>query len=177
MTSALPRFEALLEAHHDEIYSYLWRLLDGAARPDAAVDAQDLTQDTFARAYRAYPRLRAGSNPRAWLYKIASNCAYSHLRRKGVALPLDGEIDDPPSPPELQPERQVMFSQSLEAIREAADCLPPKQRSALVMRYVQELDYDEIAEALDCSPDSARAHVYQALKRLRMMLREENHED
>jgi len=170
MTASLPRFETLLEERHDEIYAYLWRLLDGASRADAAVEAQDLTQETFMRAYRAYARLTAGSNTRAWLYKIATNCATSLFRRKGQAKPLDDEIDDPPAPPDGLPESQAIFNQSLDAVRNAASALPPRQRAALALRYVQELGYDEIAAALGCSEDSARAHVYQALKRLRMTL-------
>jgi RNA polymerase sigma-70 factor (ECF subfamily) len=170
MTSSLLRFEDLLEAHHDEIYGYLWRLLDGASRADAAIEAQDLTQETFMRAYRAYPRLAADSNTRAWLYKIATNNATSHFRRNGRTMALDDDADDHPAPPGDWPETMVVFSESVAAVREAARNLPPKQRAALAMRYGQELGYDEIAAALGCSEDSARAHVYQALKRLRTSL-------
>jgi RNA polymerase sigma-70 factor, ECF subfamily len=170
MTSSLPRFEDLLEAHHDEIYGYLWRLLDGASRADAAIEAQDLTQETFMRAYRAYPRLAANSNTRAWLYKIATNNATSHFRRNGRMAALNDEADDLPAPVGERPEAMVTFSESVGEVQAAAATLPPKQRAALAMRYGQEMNYDEIAAALGCSEDSARAHVYQALKRLRTTL-------
>lgn len=173
MTASLPRFETLIERHHNEIYAYLWRLLDGATRVDRSTDAHDLTQEVFLRAYRAYPRLRAGSNPRAWLYKIATNCAYTllkHSRRGPVdALPLWDEADDlPAGDPPL--DDLASLGESLEALHDAVTGLPPRQRAALVMRYVQGLEYAEVADALGCSEEAARANVYQAIRRLRSLL-------
>lgn len=175
MTVTLPRFEVLIADHHDEIFRYLWRLLDSGGH---AHDAEDLTQEVFMRAYRAYDRLRPNSNVRAWLYKIATNCAYTTLKRaKHDPLPL---IDDAPDV-RLQPHQQVSHNETLAEIQGAIETLPPKQRAALIMRYLQELDYAEIADALNCSEDSARANVYQALRRLRHDLASEtqhevNHE-
>lgn len=161
MTSTLPCFEVLIDNHHDEIFRYLWRLLDSGGR---AQEAEDLTQEVFMRAYRAYDRLRPDSNVRAWLYKIATNCAYTALKRaKHDPVPL---IDEAPDG-RLQPHQQVSHNETLSEIQSAIETLPTKQRAALIMRYLQELDYAEIADALNCSEDSARANVYQALRRLR----------
>ena len=171
MASNLPRFEELLEAHHDEIYAYLWRLLDGASHADAAIEAQDLAQDTFMRAYKAYSRLPGDSNPRAWLYKIATNGAMSLMRRNGRSTSLsDDDFDEPPVPSHVMPEPQAIFKQSVDAVRDASADLPVKQRAALVLRYIHEMEYDEIAVAIGSSEDSACANVYQALKRLRVVL-------
>src|SRR5574341_889634 len=169
MEATLPRFEAVIEQHHDEIYVYLWRLLDGASRSEGAEEAGDLTQDTFTRAYRAYRRLRPGSNVRAWLYQIATNCAYSHLRvsRQRGAQPLIDEIDEGAAEGDLPPEEQAISRESLDDLHRLIARLPPSQKAAVVMRYLQEMDYAEIAAALGCSEDSARANVYQAVKRLR----------
>ena len=164
------RFETLLDEYHDEIYRYLWRLLAGAGRQDGAVGADDLTQEVFMRAYRAFGRLREGSNHRAWLYQIATNCAYSALgRRTPGPLGGDGEwlADGSPSP-----EQHAARSEALDDLRGRIAALPPKQQGALVMRYLQGLEYAEIAAALQCSEDSARANVYQAIKRLRLELHE-----
>ncbi len=161
MTSTLPCFEVLIDNHHDEIFRYLWRLLDSGGR---AHEAEDLTQEVFIRAYRAYDRLRPDSNVRAWLYKIATNCAYTLLKRTSrEPLPL---IDETPDG-RLQPHQQVSRDETLAEIQGAIEVLPPKQRAALIMRYLQELDYAEIADVLGCSEDSARANVYQAIRRLR----------
>jgi RNA polymerase sigma-70 factor (ECF subfamily) len=177
MNESLPRFEDLIEAHHDEIYRYLWRLLDGGNRSNASVEAHDLTQEVFMRAYRAYGRLRPGSNVRAWLYKIATNCAYTALERdrrtSGQDMALDDEHDVLADEVDGRPEAQFIAGESIEAVRKAIGGLPTKQRAALVMRYVQELEYEQIADALGCSEDSARANVYQAVKRLRVVLTEQ----
>jgi RNA polymerase sigma factor (sigma-70 family) len=158
----LPRFETLIERHHDELYRYLWRMLQ-----DTTLDAQDMVQETFIRAYQAYPRLRADSNCRAWLYKIATNCAYTALKRarREVALDDDFTADGLPSPDETAAQNMV-----LDAARQVIERLPVKQRAAVIMRHVQGFEYDEIAQALDCSEESARAHVSLAVRRLRLEL-------
>ena len=178
MTTPVVRFEALIERHHDEIYRYLWRLSNSAGRIDAAVEAQDLSQEVFLRAYRAFGRLRRDSNHRAWLYKIATNCAYSALKRaQRRALhsePLDDEVHHLSTSASDSPDYQVELGEAMVSIRQAVAALPPKQAAAVVMRHVQGLSYPEIAQALDCSQDSARANVYQGLRRLRRELAEDD---
>jgi RNA polymerase sigma-70 factor (ECF subfamily) len=166
MTHSLPRFETLIERYHDEIYGYLWRLLDGSG---GAADAEDLTQEVFMRAYRAFARLRPDSNVRAWLYKIATNCAYTFLKRNRHRAQLISLDDTIQSKPDGEPSRhdQVVLQESVERLRQAIRGLPPKQQAALVMRYIQELEYAEIAAAMGCSEEAARANVYQAIRRLR----------
>lgn len=176
MTTTSMRFETLIERYHDEIYSYLWRLLQGAGRSDSDVEAQDLTQEVFLRAYRAFGRLRRDSNHRAWLYKIATNCARTAWKRDQRqarhSVPWRDEVHQIPSSAGQLPDQQLVLAETLAAVREAIAALPPKQRAAVVLRHVQGLDYPEIAQALDCSEDSARANVYQGLRRLRRELGE-----
>ena len=170
------RFETLIELHHDEIYRYLWRLLSSAGRTDSVTEAQDLTQEVFLRAYTAYGRLRPGSNHRAWLYKIATNCAYTALkqgqRTEDHSDLFQDEADDDLGSVSPPPDRQVEQREALEAIRRSLSRLPPKQGAAVVLRHVENLSYPEIAQALDCSEDSARANVSQGLRRLRRELGE-----
>jgi RNA polymerase sigma-70 factor (ECF subfamily) len=164
----LERFETLIERHHDEIFRYLWRMLRREQ------DAEDAAQEVFMRAYRAYDRLRPDSNARAWLYKIATNTALTMLKRQGrdarnapqVGDEMLGALpgNDPP------PQEHVMRAEAEAAVRAEIDALPTKQQAAVVMRYLHGLDYADIAGALDCSQDSARANVYQALKKLRASL-------
>ncbi len=162
------RFETLLERHHDEIYGYLWRLLRDT------VDAEDVTQDVFLRAYKAFPRLRAGSNHRAWLYKIATNCAYTALKNRRRDADRHSPLLDEYHASRLAgPEAQLAHRETIHAIRIVIEELPPKQRAAVIMRYVQELSYAEVADVLACSEDSARANVYQGLRRVRHELQEE----
>ncbi len=169
-------FETLIEHYHDEIYRYLWRLLSGSA--DGALSAEDLTQEVFLRAYRAFERLPAESNYRAWLYRVATNCAYTALKR-GRRLAQHTSAWDVASLADTAPSpyQQAAINETLGALRGAIARLPPKQQAALILRYLQELPYADIAQALGCSEESARAHVYQALQRLRHDLTEEEEDE
>ncbi|MFC2030469.1 RNA polymerase sigma factor [Chloroflexota bacterium] len=168
MTTHPMRFETLLDSHHDEIYGYLWRMMNGGS------EAEDLTQEVFLRAYQAFGRLRRGSNHRAWLYRIATNLAYTTLRKnqrqteRTVSPVEEGQAFASGGGP--SPDRQVILNETMEAVRREIAGLPPKQQAAVVLRHVQGLEYAEIAQALNCSEDSARANVYQGLGRLRRVL-------
>ncbi|MCC6905802.1 MAG: RNA polymerase sigma factor [Anaerolineae bacterium] len=161
------RFEDLIERHHDELYRYAWRLLDGAGM----VEPQDVIQEVFMNAYRAYPTLRAGSNTRAWLFRITTNCAYSMLRRsrreRASTISLDEEALRSPADPL---ERQVARRQVVESVQEAISLLPPRQQAAVLMRHIHGLRYDEIAAALECSEEAARASASEGVRRLRREL-------
>ena len=157
-----PDFEELVERHSAELFAYLWRMLRDTA------DAEDCLQETFLRAFRSYARVRAGTNYRAWLYKIATNTAHSHWKRRKRSEMHTVDLD-----PELQADGwslsdRVEHKALLSAIARAVDELPEQQRAALIMRKYQELSYAEIGDALDCTEAAARANVYQALKKLRI---------
>lgn len=170
MTNVPVRFEDVIDRHHDELHAYLWRMLDGAAYAGATVQVEDLMQDVFARAYRAYPRLRADSNVRAWLYKIATNCALTLFKRGRNDAPLEAFEESLGGNRAEQPHYAFSLHETLDAMRAAILDLPPAQQAALVMRYLQELEYAEIAAALECSEESARANVSHAVRRLRRVL-------
>lgn len=158
-----PEFESLVDLYSAELYGYLWRIFG------TAPEAEDCLQETFLRAYRAYPRVEKNSNLRAWLYKIATNTANTRLRQQArlerrIVVSQADLADQGPSVPEQVERRQLM-----RALQQAVERLPVKQRAALILRKYQGLSYADVAEALACSPDSARANVYQALRRLRKL--------
>ncbi|HVO94288.1 MAG TPA: RNA polymerase sigma factor [Terriglobales bacterium] len=163
------RFEELIERHHDEIFAYVWRLLGVARRADGAVDAEDLVQDVFLRAYENFLALRPGSNHRAWLYKIATNRTFTALtrakHRRKKAYALRQEL----APTALAPDHEHGGQHVVHCL----EALPVKQKASITLRYLQDLDYPEIARILDCSEESARANVSQAIRRLRVLLKEE----
>jgi RNA polymerase sigma-70 factor (ECF subfamily) len=166
------RFETLIDEYHDEIYRYLWRLSLSGADPEAA--AADLTQETYLRAYNAYSRLRSESNIRAWLYKIATNCARSRWRKqKRGESNVELARHDPSEKRDMNPESLLQSREQWDRISAAIDALPHKQRAAVHLRYLQELPYAELASVLGISEDSARANVYQGLRTLRQRLARE----
>ena len=162
-----PNFEMLVERHSRELFAYLWRLLGDEA------EAEDCLQDVYLRAYKAYARLDDNANTRAWLYRIATNCAYTQLKKRSRIDGRSTEFIEGLASRAPSVDSQVEQSAQLAQIFQAVMALPHKQRAALMLRKYQELDYEQIALALDCSPASARANVYQALKKLRVGLAEE----
>jgi RNA polymerase sigma-70 factor (ECF subfamily) len=167
------RFEELIERHHDEIFAYLWRLLGNDGRRDAATDVEDLTQDVFLRAYDSFAGLRPNSNHRAWLYKIATHCAYTQLRRikhrRDKLSSLKHSAVESETASEISSSRKDMEQR----VRALVNELPAKQKACVTLRYLQDLDYPEITQILSCSQESARANVYQAIRHLRLALGEQ----
>ena len=153
MAVSLPPFQAFLDAHRDDVYGFLV----AAAGPD---QADDCFQETFVSALRAYPRLRRGSNLRAWILTIAHRKALdAHRSRARRPLP----VADVPERAAASNPSPAGDAELWEAVRE----LPPKQRAAVVHRYVNDLPYRQIGEVMGCSDEAARRSVHEGLKRLR----------
>jgi RNA polymerase sigma-70 factor, ECF subfamily len=158
-------FDDVVAAHHPEIYRYLRRLMFGAS------EADDLAQETFVRAYRAWQGLAPDANVRAWLFAIATNLARNHFRaesRRRRAYVVAGERRAEADP--AGPEEEHVFRETRALLDRVVAGLPLKQRLAFTLRKVHDLDYEAIGEGLECSPESARAHVFQALKKIRVSL-------
>jgi RNA polymerase sigma-70 factor, ECF subfamily len=158
-------FVAIVARYHGEIHRYLCRLARHAG------DGEDLSQETFLNAYRAWPGLPRDANHRAWLYRIATNLYRNHVRsaaRRRVAHATvrltrrEVDVDGPEG---------VVAAEQIRARTEATiDRLPLKQRVAFTLRKLHDLDYEAIGASLACSPESARAHVFQALRKIRKAL-------
>jgi RNA polymerase sigma-70 factor, ECF subfamily len=161
---AKPDFEELVERHSGEIFAYVWRMLRETH------DAEDCLQETFLRAFRSYGRVRAGTNYRAWLYKIATNAARSQWKRRTRSEVHTIDLDPELQADEMSVADRVERKTLLAAVARAVEGLPDQQRAALIMRKYQELSYTEIATALECSEAAARANVYQAVKKLQAKL-------
>ena len=146
-TVTIPPFETFYAEHSSEVLGLLRRKV-GRDRAD------DAFQETFLRALRAYDRLEHGEHLRAWVLTIASRVAIDiHRRTKHtVEVPELPHEDTRPSDEDLG---------------ELTDGLPPKERAAVVLRYGYDLTYDQIAAALDSSPDAARQAASSGVRRLR----------
>ena len=158
-------FDAFVTAHHAEIHRFCARMTGRASTAD------DLSQETFLRAYRAYAGLPADANARAWVFAIAANLCRNYFRsekRRRLAHAAVQAMPGDSGPSE--PERQTLFNEGLAVVEQAIAALPLKQRLAFVLRKLHDLEYGEVAESLKCSPESARAHVFQALRKVRQTL-------
>ena len=145
----LPPFWSLVEAHGDELLAHARRLTG----PD---QAEDVVQDALLRALRAYPRLRHAEHLRAWLYRVTTNAAIDHHRSRRREVPEA----DPAANVAVDPEE-------LDGFEDLIAPLPGGVRAALRLRFVDDLDYEAIADRLDCSPEAARQRVSSAVRTLR----------
>jgi len=146
-----PPFQRFLEDHRSEVH----RFLRAAVGPD---DADDCLQETFMAALRAYPRLRSGSDLRAWVLTIARRKAVDAHRaraRRPIAMAEPPERRTPP-PNEADPELWGEVRR-----------LPDRQRTAVALRFASDLPYARIAEVMGCSEEAARRSVHEGLRRLR----------
>ena len=144
---AIPPFERFYEEHRADVLRLLRRRL-GAER------AEDAFQETFLRALRAYDRLAHGEQLRAWVLTIAQNVALDVLRRTRPTEELVETAVQDTSPAYTE-------------LAELTDGLGPKERAAVVLRYGYDLSYEQIAAALDSSPDAARQAASTAVRRIR----------
>ena len=151
----LPPFQELVDTHAGELH----RFLVGFIGPD---EADDCLQETLISALRAYPGLRSDGNLRAWLYTIARRKATDvHRRRtRRPTSPLDGV------PPGAEP-RVGPVQVADDGLWSQVRSLPEKQRTAVIHRFVLDLDYRAIGERMGTSEAAARQNVATALRRLR----------
>jgi RNA polymerase sigma-70 factor (ECF subfamily) len=154
------RFEAEVMPHLRPLFAAAYRMTGSVA------DAEDLVQETFLRAYRAFPRFRPGSNAKAWLLTILQNLRTDALRRSGRApdlqeLPEDG----PPVPPAQEHGPQAADLERLLA------SLPEPFRTAVVLRDVHELSYDEIAAATSAPVGTVMSRIHRGRALLRAAVR------
>ena len=158
-------FERIVAAHQGEIYRYLLRTTRRTS------EADDLSQETFLRAYRAYRALPPEANVRAWLFAIATNLYRNHFRAEKRRRTAHATVRATRSETDPGgPEGEAVFNEARALVETSINRLPPKQRLAFVMRKVHDLDYDAIGRSLSCSAESARAHVFQALRKIRQSL-------
>jgi RNA polymerase sigma factor (sigma-70 family) len=148
----LPPFQALVDAHWRDVA----RVAAALAGPD---DAEDAAQRAWLSALRAYPSLTSGRNLRGWLLTITANAATDgHRARARRPLPVAEVPDRPASEPGDLPDTALWA-----AVRE----LPERQRTAVALKYVADLDHAEVARALGTTPAASRRLVSDALATLR----------
>ncbi|MBI4512718.1 MAG: RNA polymerase sigma factor [Gemmatimonadetes bacterium] len=136
-------------------------------------DAEDVLQSVWLSAYRTPPDMGPGSNVKGWLFRVATNAALDRLardRRRRAAL--NGRAAELVPDEHAAPDEGLwkLSEQARARIRERCARLPRKQREAVWLRWVEGDDYATIAGKLGCSEESARANVYNGMKRLRREL-------
>ena len=138
-------------------------------------EADDVVQDAFIKAYRALPQFRGDSAFYTWLYRIAVNTAKNHLVSRGkrpISLSelTSNEGDDESFEVPVvtidnnTPEAELMSRQIAEAVNRAVSALPEELQTALSLREIDGLSYEEIAEAMNCPIGTVRSRIFRALE-------------
>ena len=153
-----------LEAWVPRVYRFALRLCDD---PHAA---EDLTQETFLRAWRRRGRLRDERAARVWLFRITANLWRDRLRRGRSPVARAGPLDDTAPDPAHSPERLAAGREELARALAALDELPPRQRDVLYLSACEGLNTAAVAAVLGISPAAAKASLSLARQKLREQL-------
>ena len=145
-------------------------------------EADDVVQDAFIKAYRALPQFRGDSAFYTWLYRIAVNTAKNHLVSRGKRpISLSELASNDPNEESFElpdvtvdnntPEAELMSRQVAEAVNRSVAALPEELRTALCLREIDGLSYEEIAEAMNCPIGTVRSRIFRAREAVAAELR------
>jgi RNA polymerase sigma-70 factor (ECF subfamily) len=157
-------FGELYDRHAVRVYRHIYYMVGNAA------EAEDLTAQTFLRAWEAVERYQVRGAPFvSWLLRIAHNLGVSHLRSKRESSQLhDGIVDD-----KLRRDPEWSYQQTAEEemVREAIMRLREEQRQVIILRFIEDLDYREVAEIIGKSVAAIRVIQHRALNALRKQMK------
>ncbi len=136
--------------------------------------ALDLTQEVFVRTYQMLHTFDTRRSFKPWIYRIATNRCYDYLRQQGRRESFMREQDLSPRLPArdraADPEDRVLQNEIRRAVEEVIASLPPHYRAVITLRYLEDMSYKEIAEALDMPMGTVKTHIHRARELLRTAL-------
>jgi RNA polymerase sigma-70 factor, ECF subfamily len=160
--------EGLFERYHDRIYRYVLRMVKNPA------EAEDLTQDTFLRAYRAQDSLRDPDAVRGWLYRIATHVCLDRLRQRKAQVSLDCEEESntvataasqSPSALEITERKETSA-----CVQRCLDYLPDKYRAVILLHEAHSLTAAEIADLLGVTVTTVKIRLHRARRKLQRLM-------
>ncbi len=158
-------FELLVTKYQRRLGRLISRFVRNAA------EAEDLTQEAFIKAYRALPAFRGDSAFYTWLYRIGINTAKNFLLAQGrsapTSTPFDAEeaeaFEDAALLHEVAtPENELMSKQVVEVVNSSLQQLPEDLRTALTLREIEGMSYEEIAAVMNCPIGTVRSRIFRA---------------
>lgn len=158
----LDAFEAFFMQHRSVIFRTAFALTGDRHA------AEEVLQDTFARAYRHRASLRADVSPVPWLHRVAMNLCYSRLDRRRIdARPIDEATATLPADRSIEPAERAEQAELRLIVRQGIAALPAKHRSVVVLYYLHGLSLQETASALDIRLGTVKSRLHYALRGLR----------
>lgn len=157
-------FGALWQRHRTVVFRTILGIVNSTQ------DAEDLTQDTFLRAYRALASFRGEAQLRTWLVRIGVHLAIDHVKRKKAHPEVSLDWDVGGAYADIDPHVAVERNELRDTVRKAIDALPMHHRVVIVLRDIQGMDYSEMAQALGCSVGSVKLRLFRARRLLKQRL-------
>lgn len=151
----------LVDQHSPAIYAIAFGMLRRAE------DAEDVTQDTFIRAWKTFPKWRPEAKLSTWLHKVALNRCYDYLRKKKPALFAEPPEQHDPAP---RPDASLAQRQQQAAVRDAIDKLAPRQRAALTLTSLMGQSNREAADAMEIKLEALESLLARARRNLKKHL-------
>jgi RNA polymerase sigma-70 factor (ECF subfamily) len=161
-------FEELAMPLFDQLYNFArWLTHD-------TTEAEDLVQETYAKALRGFSSFQAGTNFRAWMYRILRNAFLSSKTGLKITVPLAEEHDEQLMADGPTPESALIAQVSRDAVQRALEEVPVHFREILLLCEVEEMSYQEIAETLAVPIGTVMSRLSRARKALRKMLEQQS---
>ena len=157
-------FTVLVNKYRKPVYQIAYRMTRNHQ------EADDLTQDTFVKAYQGLTKFRGDASFKTWLYRIATNLSIN-AKKSGRLRKDSGEAPDETSQIEEHHFVDDMMAQERKKkLYRAIETLPPRQRQALVLKSLQDMTCQEVAEIMRCSIGTVKANVFNAIKKLKVLV-------
>ncbi len=172
LSSKKHMFETLVERYKNGIMTLLYRFLGNRE------EAEDAAQDTFVRAFKYLKSYDSNAKFSSWLFKIATNCAYkqlSKIRKRSFESLDDVQVGSKVKEPEdisSFPEKVVVDGERAVILQEALAKLPDHYREVLILRFMQDLSYNEISEIMEIPISSVKVNLHRAKARLMKIYKE-----
>jgi len=162
-------YSELMRRYQRKILAFVYHMLKSA---QLELLAEDICSETFYKAFRSLHSFReVDASFSTWLYTIARNTVLSELRKQRSGnVPLEESGYIPVAPHELVPEQAILRNERVGLVREAINNLPEKQRSALILREYDQLDYQEIACILGQSVSAVKSLLFRARSSVKSQL-------
>jgi len=156
-------FRRIFDQYHKRVY----RIAYGVVRESE--EALDIVQEVFIKLYRTIGSFKGKSSLYTYLYRMAINTAIDHTRRKGKSIPVSLDEEGAPQPIEdlgKGPEKLLLQKEQEQTVKKAIETLPLDQKTTLLLREVEGLSYQEIAEVTQCSIGTVMSRLHYARKKL-----------
>ncbi len=160
---AVDQLAVLFDRHHRSLFRFFSLTASSSAL------AEDLTQEVFFRMLRFRETFQSGARFTPWMYQIARNVHFDHLRKRQREMPLfeDREGRDiETADPGVSTERKLMRASDMATLRKALQRLPADKRELLVLCRWQNLTYEQIGEILQCDPAAVKSRVFRTMRLL-----------